>query len=77
MHLPVDAFDLPIGVDDSRGVVVQAGRAALEQRCDDHDAGVARDTPEPLGARPGDRFGEIEQCVIFALADVLGAEKLR
>src|SRR3989475_1289209 len=77
VHLPVDTFDLPIGVDDGRGVVIQAGRAALEQRCDHHDAGVARDTPELLSARPGDRFGEIEQCVIFALAAVLCAEELR
>src|SRR5260370_42044400 len=77
VHLPIDAFDLPISVDDGGGVVIQAGRAALEQRCEHHDAGVSRDATERLSARPGDGFGEIEQSVIFALAAALGAGELR
>ncbi len=77
MHLPVFAHQGAVGVDDGRGVVVEARRAPLEERGDDHGAAFARDLAERLGGRPRYLLGKLEILVVLRLAKVLGAEKLR
>src|SRR5205085_6624340 len=76
MHLPVRTEELPVGVDDHRGVVVDARGAALEQRSDDDHAGLARGLLQGLAGRSGDRLSELEVGVILALAEVPRAEQL-
>ena len=76
MHLPVAAKQLSVGVDDDRGVVVDAGGAAFEQRRDEDDLLFARGLGQRLGRRSGDRLGQIEVGVVFALAEVLAAKQL-
>src|SRR5882672_7462301 len=76
VHLAVDPLQRAVGLDDRRRVVVQPRRATLEQRRDHHDARRARDLAERLGTGAGDWLGQIEERVIFALADVQRAEQL-
>ena len=56
--------------------MIEAGRAALEERGDDGDAGLAGELGELLGGGAGNGLGEIEEAQVLALAEVLGAEKL-
>ena len=54
VHLAVAAQQLAVGVDDHRGVVVDARGAPLEQRRDDHDALFARGLRRaPRSSAPG------------------------
>ena len=62
--------------DGDGGVVVEAGGAALEEAGDEDDAGFAADAGEDVGGGAGDGLGEAEEGVVFALAEVLGAEEL-
>ena len=68
---------LAIGADHRRGVVIQACRAALKQRSDDHDPQFTRELAEGFGGGSGNRFGQREQFGIFFAAEILGAEQLR
>ena len=65
-----------VGVEGDGGVVVKAGGAALEERGDDDDVPLAGDGGECGGGGAGDGLGDAEEGVIFALAEVLGAEEL-
>ncbi len=65
-----------LSVEGDGGVVVEAGGAAFEEGGDEDDAVFAGYGGEGLGGRAGDGFGEVEEGVIFALAEVLGAEEL-
>ena len=65
-----------LGVEDGGGVVVEAGGAALEEAGDEDDVFFRGDLAEEGGAGAGDGFGEVEEGVVFALAEVLGAEEL-
>ena len=77
VHLAILAQVLPIGVDDGGGVVINAGRAFLEKRRDDHDAGFPRDFLQLSRRRPGNFFGQREVGVVFRLAKILRAKQLR
>ena len=57
------------------GVVINAGRAFLEQRGDDDDLVFFRELAKGVGAGAGNFFGELEILVVFALAKILRAEK--
>src|ERR1017187_3891900 len=76
VHLPVLAEILAGGIDHGGGVVIQAAGALLEQRRDDHDAEFAGDVAEPRRRRSRDRFRELEEVVIFALAEVVPVGQL-
>ena len=76
VHLAVDVGDAAVLFDGDGGVVVEAGGAALEEAGDEDDAGFAADAGEDVGGGAGDGFGEVEEGVVFALAEVLGAEEL-
>ena len=75
MHLAIDAEQRAIGVDDRRGVVVEAGGALLEQRGDDHHAEFGGQRAQAVGGGAGDGFGEIEQAGVFFAAEILRAEQ--
>ncbi len=51
VHLAIDAHDRAVGFDDDGGVVIEAGRALLEHRGDDHRAVLARQRRQRLGGR--------------------------
>jgi hypothetical protein len=56
--------------------VIEAGGAALEEAGYEDDAGFAADAGKDVGGRAGNGFSEVEEGVVFALAEVLGAEEL-
>ncbi len=63
-------------IENGGGVVVEAGGAALEEAGDEGDLLFADDGGEARGGWAGDGFGEGEEGVVLALAEVLGAEEL-
>src|SRR6266567_1322826 len=77
VHLAVDPLHLAGGVDHGGGVVVEAGRASLEQRRDHYDAVLLRNFSQRFRRRARYRFGQIEERVVLALGDVMRAEQLR
>ncbi len=76
MHLPVLAEIPAVGVQNDRRIVVEAFGALLEERPDDHDAQLAGQLGQGVGGGTRDRLSQIEELVIFGLAEVLTAEKL-
>ena len=76
VHLAIDVGDAAVLLDGDGGVVVEAGGAALEEGGDEDDAGLLADAGEDVGGGAGDGLGEAEEVVVFALAEVLGAEEL-
>ena len=77
VHLAVAAHELTLLVEDDGGVVVEAGRAALEERDDEGDAELGGLLRERLGRGPRDRLRPIEAPRVLALAEVVGPEELR
>ena len=54
VHLAIEAAERAVGVEDDRRVVVDPGRAALEDRADDDHPGLSRDlAPAPRWSGPG------------------------
>ena len=76
VHLAVGVGDAAVFFDGDGGVVIEAGGAAFEEAGDEDDAGFAADAGEGVGGGAGNGFGEAEEGVVFALAEVLGAEEL-
>ena len=79
VHLAVDGGDV-VGalagvVENGGGVVVEAGGAALEEAGDDYERVFADEFTERSGGGAGDGFGDGEERVIFALAEILCAEE--
>ena len=77
VHLAIEAGDGALGIQRDGGVVVEARRAPLEQRSDDGDLRLARHLGQPGRRGTGNGLGQIEQAQVFALAEILRAEKLR
>src|SRR5256886_1803832 len=75
VHFAIDAEERTVGVNDRGGVVVNAGGAFLEQRCDDDRVVFLRELLERIGAGAGDGFGQFEIFVVLALAEILGAKQ--
>ena len=76
VHLPVFAEEPAVGIDDGRGVVIESFGALLEQRGDDHDAQLGGQLAQRLGRRARNRLGQLEEPVVFGLAEILAAEEL-
>ena len=78
MHLAIDRSDIVRRggsvVENRSGIVIKAGCAALKQACNQHQAVLAHHFAEGRGGWPWNRFGRGEECVIFALAEVLRAK---
>jgi hypothetical protein len=76
VHLAVEVGDGAVFFDGDGGVVIQARRSTFKKTGDEDDAGLAADAGEGVGGGAGDGLGEREEGVVFALAEVLGAEEL-
>src|SRR6202034_2076002 len=76
VHLAVGVGDGAVFFDGNGGVVIEAGGSALEEAGYEDYAGLAADSGEDVGRGAGDGLGEAEEVVVFALAEVLGAEEL-
>ncbi len=80
VHFAVEAGDAigPVAgeIEDGGGVVVEAGRAALKKAGDEDELHFGDHGGERMGGGAGDGLGEVEEGVVFALAEVLGAKKL-
>ena len=77
MHLAVESAQRAVAVEDRRGVVVDAGRPLFEQRRDQDHPVVSRCCRQSFGRRTRNRFGQIEQRMILALAEILRLKKFR
>ena len=75
VHLAVLGGEGAVGFQDGYGVVVEAGGAALEEAGDDDYFFFFGDCGQRLGRGAGDGLGGVEEGVLFALAEVLGAEE--
>ena len=76
VHLAVAADDFAGLVDDGGGVVIDAGRAALEDRRDDDYFPRLGHGAKRFGGRAGNRLGEIEKFRVLDLTRVMRAEQL-
>ncbi len=80
VHLAVDAGDVVrpgrFVVQHGDGVVVEAGGAPLEQGRDQRDLRFSHDRGKTRSRRAGDGFGQGEEAMVLALAEVLRAEEL-
>ena len=77
VHLAIFPEVLSVRVDDRGGVVVNAGRAFLEERRDDHHAAFPRDRFKFRGRGAGNFLGQGKVRVVFRLAKILRAKQLR
>ncbi len=77
VHLAVDSAQRAITLQERHCIVIEPGRAALEEGSDDHHLFLPRDGGKPLRGRAGDGLRQIEELGIFALAEILSAEELR
>jgi hypothetical protein len=55
--------------------VIDPGGTFLEQRRDYYDVVLSCRGGESLAGRPGNRLGQVEERMIFALAEILRLEK--
>ena len=76
VHLPILAQVAAVGVQDDRGVVVQAQSPLLEQAGDNNDAQICCQCAKlPDGWRvPVDYFCQAVQATVHSLAEVAGLE---
>ena len=71
-----DELIVAVGIDDGGGVVIEALGTLLEDGGDDDGFVFPGELADRVGAGAGDGFGELEEAVIFDLAEILGAEEL-
>ena len=76
VHLPVEPGLRAIGIEDHRGVVEEAGRAALEDARHDDDTMRLRGSGDALGERPGHDLRLREPPMLLCLAGILPGEQL-
>src|SRR6266487_1529942 len=67
VHLPVRAEQRTVRINDGGRVVIDAGRAPLEERGDDDHLVFAGELLKDVRARAGNRLGEFEILVVFGL----------
>src|SRR6202020_1163704 len=77
VHLAVKPPQRSVRVEDSGGIVINPGSALLEQRCDHYDAVLASRSGEFVARWTGNRFSQIKERMIFALAEVLRLKQFR
>src|SRR5438552_2970971 len=76
VHFAIKAAQGTVTIEDGGGIVVDPGGALFEQRRDQDDAVAARRGRELFAGRAGNGFSQIEQQMIFALAEILRLKKL-
>jgi len=77
VHLAVFAEILPVGLDDSRGVMIKTGSTTLEEGGDEDNVQFLGELTEGLCRGTGDRFRELEIFVILTLAEIFAEKKFR
>src|ERR1039458_4746666 len=77
VHLAVEPAQRTIGIEDGRGVVIDAGRPLFEHRCNYDDAVLACGGGEFIAGRAGNGLGQVEERMIFSLAKILRLKKFR
>src|SRR5258705_4538927 len=75
MHLAIHSGDGAVGIDDNRGVVIDARRSSLENRSDNDDFSLASERAQGLGRRTGNRLRQFEIPLVFTLAKVTRAKE--
>src|SRR6266571_5603525 len=75
VHLAVNTQQRAVRVDDGGGVVIESGGAFFEQGNDDDHALALRQSLKRFRGGAGNRFGEFEIGVVFALAKIKRAEQ--
>src|SRR6266571_3105336 len=75
VHLAVNTQQRAVRVDDGGGVVIESGGAFFEQGNDDDHALALRQFLKRFRGGAGNRFGEFEIGVVFALAKIKRAEQ--
>ncbi len=75
VHLAIFAKITSVRVDDRRGIVVDSGRAPLEERGHDDHAEFLGERLHFPGRRPGHWLGQLEVFVILDLAEIDGAKE--
>ena len=76
VHLPINPDERSVRIQDRRGIVINPRGAPFKERRHDRHVQFFRQLSDGFGGRPGDRFGQIENRRILALAKVLRPEKL-
>ena len=77
VHFAVEATQRSVVVEDSRRVVIDAGSTFFKERGNKNDSIAACGGCKLFRTRAGNRLGEIEERVIFALAKILRLKKFR
>src|SRR5262249_9905233 len=77
MHLAIKAAQGAVSVDHRRRIVINARGSFLEERSNQDDTVFSCGGGQLFAAWAGDGLGQIEQRMVFTLAEVLRLEKLR
>ncbi len=70
MHLPVDARNIPVLLQDDGGVMIESGSPALEEGGDNDHAMFLGEFSEESSRRTGNRLGKVEVVDILHLAEI-------
>src|SRR5262245_2703424 len=76
VHLPVDAKQRTVGIDDGGGISIDTCRLTLEERDNDRYLKLPRDRLHALGRRSGNRFCQVKSSALLSFAEVLRIEEL-
>ena len=77
VHLAVEAAQGAVGVKKDGRVVIDAGRALLEQRRDQDDPQLLGQGGQPVRDRAGNGLGQIEETRVLDAGRNTGSEKVR
>src|SRR5713101_6568848 len=75
VHLAIQPEQGTVGVDHCGRVVIDARRAFLEKRSNDHHLELARQLRKSLGRRAGDQLGERKKLGVLFAAKILRPEQ--
>src|ERR1019366_2372239 len=77
VHLAINPAQRAIGIKNRCRIVVDAGCALLEERRHQNNFILPRRRRQLFRAGPRNRFGQVKQIRVFALAEILRLEKFR
>src|SRR5215472_3765255 len=77
VHLAVETAERSVFIEDGCRIVVHARGAFFKEGCNQDNSIFAGCSGQCFATRARDRFGKIEERVVFTLAKILGLEKFR
>ena len=77
MHLSINPNQRAVFLEDRRCVVINPGRSLFEEGSDQNDALLSCQLRETSTRGSRNRLRQIEERMVFALAEILGHEQLR